>query len=136
MSVSLKSMTLGAALVGSALACLPLASLAQDAPASADNMTVVRDAETGKLRAPTAAEISALQLRAEKSTSLRVGGPATTQQKFHATGARGARLTDAFMSQSVAVRRADGSIDAACVHNQEAVDAALRAPAIAKLETE
>lgn len=131
MSVSLKSMTLAAALVG-----LPLASLAQDAPASVNQMTVVRDAETGKLRAPTAAEIGALQLKAARTTSLRAGPAATTQQKFHSSGARGARLTDAFMSQSVAVRRADGLIDATCVHNQEAAEAALRAPAVAQLETE
>ena len=119
MSVSLKSMSLAAALLG-----LPLASLAQDAPTSVNTMTVVRDAETGKLRAPTAAEISALQLRAARSTSARAGTPAATQQKFHASGARGVRLTDEFMSQSVAVRRADGSIDASCVHTQDAVAAA------------
>lgn len=136
MSVSLKSMTLGAALVGSALGGLPLASLAQDAPASTHNMTVVRDAETGQLRAPTAAEISALQLRAARTSTLRTGPTATTQQKFHASGARGVRLTDAFMSQSVAVRRADGTVDATCVHTQDAADAALRAPVTAQLETE
>lgn len=131
MSVSLKSMSLAAALIG-----LPLASLAQGAPASTDQMTVVRDAETGQLRAPTTAEIDALQLKAGRNTSLRAGPAATALQKFHRSGARGLRLTDEFMSQSVAVRRADGTLDQNCVHSKDAADAALRAPVTAKLETE
>jgi hypothetical protein len=135
MSASLKSFTLGAALIGSALAGLPLAGLAQAAPSGTDSMTVVRDADTGKLRAPTAAEVEALQLKAARTTNLRTG-PATTLQKFHASGARGVRLTDEFMSYAVAVRHADGSIHENCLHTQEAADAALRAPATVELPTE
>lgn len=131
MSVSLKSMSLAAALIG-----LPLASLAQDAPASADQMIVVRDAETGQLRAPTAAEIDALQLKAARNTNLRAALVATPLQKFHRSGARGLRLTDEFMSQAVAVRRADGTLDQNCVHTKDAAEAALRAPVTDKLETE
>jgi hypothetical protein len=112
-------------------------------PASVDgsaNLTVVRDAETGLLRAPTADELSAMQLRAAKSQSPRVA-PAVPMQKYHSSGARGARMTDDFMSFAVAVRKADGSVGTQCFETKEAAEAALSTPlarpqAAAKMATE
>lgn len=104
------------------------------------SLTVVRDAETGLLRAPTAAELSVMQLRAAKSQSPRVA-PAVPMQKYHSSGARGARMTDDFMSFAVAVRKADGSVGTQCFETREAAEAALNTPlarpqAAAKLATE
>jgi hypothetical protein len=83
----------------------------QDAVQSTDSAVVTRDAATGKLRAATTEEQAGLQ--AAKARQLRVA-PKATMQKFHANGARGARLTDEFLSSSVAVRNADGKIEMVC----------------------
>lgn len=86
------------------------------AVASSDALTVIRDAETGKLRAPTGAEMQAMELslKAQRMMQVRVA-PAATQQKYHASGARGSRLTDEFMSTAVAVRNPDGSLERQCL---------------------
>ncbi|MEH6435631.1 post-PEP-CTERM-1 domain-containing protein [Massilia sp. DD77] len=111
-------------LLGAGLALLGFSSQAlaqqdQTAPA-ADNITVVRDAETGKLRDATPAERAALQASNARRT-LRAA-PQPVLQKYHASGAQGARLTDEFMSSSMAVRKADGKLEMQCLesHGQEA----------------
>lgn len=142
---------LGTGIVLAVLAAAPFQAMAHDAdhdakptaPGSAAvaNMTVVRDAETGKLRAPTADEISALQAKEARVSSLRAA-PATTLQKYHFTGARGVRLTEEFISHSVAVRNADGTLSTQCLDSAQAVDDAMKRAApvsktlAAKLETE
>jgi len=97
---------------GIAVALMGFASqgaVAQEAPVqSNDSLTVVRDAETGKLRNANAAEAAALNAKSAKATARTA--PKANLQKFHSSGAKGARLTDEFMSTSVAVRKADGSI--------------------------
>jgi hypothetical protein len=117
----------GINLVLAGLAALALPASAQQAQAtpleSSQAMTVVRDAETGKLRAATADEQQVLQ-QAAKTRTARVA-PATTLQKFHASGARGARLTDEFMSTSVAVRKADGGIATQCYESHGAATTAV-----------
>src|SRR3954469_11390806 len=100
------------------VAALPLQAAAQQtnepaAVESASALTVVRDADTGKLRAPTAQELQELQ-SAAKAKAMRVA-PAPTLQKYHPNGARGTRLTDEFMSSSVAVRNANGGVDMQCL---------------------
>src|SRR5437764_14689634 len=97
-SMSYGQRALAAALVLSAAALPAAAQQAQDAQGesvqTANSMTVTRDAETGKLRAATAAEQS--NMSAQKAKSLmRVAAP-RPQPKVHASGARGARLTDDF----------------------------------------
>ena len=84
----------GLALLGAA--ALPLHAAAQQATEQAatvapDALVVVRG-EDGKLRAPTSEEREALR-QAGQSRMMRAA-PAATQQKFHADGARGSRLTD------------------------------------------
>jgi hypothetical protein len=119
---------------GITLALLGLATSAgaQEAPVqSTDSMTVSRDAETGKLRAATPDEIAALKA-AGAARAMRVA-PKATQQKIHgASGARGARLTDEFLSQSVAVRQPDGSLAEQCFDSH---DAANNAVAVAHVHT-
>ena len=96
---------------GIALALMGFAgqsAIAQEAVVSNESQTVVRDAETGKLRGATPAEAVALKAQSVKANA-RIA-PKATLQKTHSSGARGARLTDEFMTTSVAGRNADGSI--------------------------
>lgn len=94
-------------------------AVAQQIPVgSTESMTVVRDAESGQLRHATAAETAALQ--AKSASSRARSAPQTIQQKFHASGARGARVTDEFMSSSVAVRNADGKVEVQCFDAHDA----------------
>lgn len=94
-----------------------------EAVQSTDQITVVRDADTGKLRAPTAQEYATLHEKSAKHNA-RIA-PAATLQKFHFTGARGARLTDEFTSAVVAVRAADGGIVQQCFDSRDAAEAAV-----------
>ncbi len=90
----------------------------------AESLTVVRDATTGELRAPTAAEHAALQQKAlARTQTLRVAKQPTLQ-KYHPNGARGVRLTDEFTSSVVAVRKADGTVGHQCVEGHEGEHAA------------
>ena len=77
-------------------------------------MVVVRDADTGKLRMPTAAEHEKLQ-RGGRDGAARVAAPAAMAPRSHHSGARGTRLTDELMHHSVMVRNADGSTSLMCV---------------------
>jgi len=128
---------------GITLALLGLASqsaIAQETPAQpADAMTVVRDAETGKLRAPTAEEQVALRTQAtSKLRAARVAPAQVPLEKFHAKGARGARMTDELISSSVAVRKADGSIEMQCFDSHDAANSAVTTGHVhtTKVETE
>ena len=103
---------LGAGLALLALSGHALAQQEQSAPA-ADHITVVRDAETGKLRDATPAERAALQASGVRRT-LRAA-PQPVLQKYHASGAQGARLTDDFMSAAMAARKPDGKLETQCV---------------------
>jgi hypothetical protein len=98
---------------GITLALLGLASTATAQEAQSDALTVVRDPGTGKLRNATAEEQEALKAQASSSTArvrtLRAA-PQQFQQKIHASGARGVRLTDEFTSSVRAERQPDGSI--------------------------
>lgn len=104
-----------------------------------DSMTVVRDAETGKLRAPTAAEHEEMQQRkAAKARNFRAAARPILQ-KYHRSGARGARLSEDAESLSVVVRRDDGKLDTQCFDSKEAAETALKAGTLTtalKLETE
>jgi|GEM_PF-629660 len=151
-----KTPTLPAAALLLAVLALPAqaadAAAPADAPA-ADALRVVVDPDTGKLRAPTAAEIKASDDRAAAARAraaanqgaaarAATAAAATPLVKTYANGARRARLTDAFHSHSVAVVRADGTLDTQCYedhqHAMKALEAARaeRPAANAKLETE
>lgn len=102
----------------------PAGAQSTAAPAAADALVVVRDAATGALRAPTAAELSALQ--ASRGTSSLRSAPAVPLQKFSRTGAVGARLTNDFMSHTVLVRQPDGKLVEQCFDSKEAAEAAAK----------
>ena len=104
---------------------------AQASTSGGDRQIVVRDAVTGKLRPADADEAQALQPGSGES---RMARPMPLS-RYHANGARGARLTDEFMSYSVAVRQADGSMVTQCFESREEADAALKAGAISKTST-
>jgi len=111
-----------AAAATAALACLPAA--AQTAP----GQVVVRDAETGQVRAPSAAEIRALQApppASARSSAARVqpgivAGPG---------GRRSVQLDERHMVYSVVTRDADGKHGEQCVKGPHAAQQALSRPA-------
>lgn len=115
----------------SSAAWLLLASVAAVPPlaaqeATAAGLTVARDPQTGRLRAANAAELAALLQRQDMLRA----APLRPQQKWHASGARGARLSDEFISMSVAVRAADGTLSRQCFDSRAQAEAVLgKAPA-------
>ena len=129
----------GTALTLLGATALPLQANAQAAaamPARVDAtaaQVVVRDAATGALRTATPEEAQALNPgpRAE----FRRSAAPSTMPKVHYSGARGARLHDEFMSYSVVVRRADGSLAEQCFSSKDEADAAIRSTPVAKAVT-
>lgn len=90
--------------------------------AAADKMTVVRDPDTGKLRAATAAEQAAMQQQADAATKggrVRAAAAPRAELMFHKSGATGARVPDGFLSSSVVVRQADGTLETQCFENHD-----------------
>lgn len=127
-----------------AAALLPLAASAAVAAeegtlpvseATQDALVVVRDAETGKLRAATNEERASLQsLRAAKRATALSAVAATPQLKRHSNGATGVRLTEDMTSYSVMVRRPDGKLEELCFATKEEADAAVTKGISAKSE--
>ena len=112
------------------LAAASFGARAADAPVdpvttAGDAQVVVRDAATGRLRAPTAGEFETLH--AEGAKLRHVARPPL--EKFHRSGAHGARLTDEFMSYSVMIKQPDGRLVEYCFEGPEAAEAAMAAPA-------
>ncbi|XYJ09103.1 post-PEP-CTERM-1 domain-containing protein [Telluria sp. B2] len=109
------------------LAALPLAAMCafmphhSSAQEQQQGMVVVRDAQTGQLRAPTPAEARAL---APKPTS-----SLTTTSKpsmiTHPSGARQVRLGERGLVYSVVTRDSDGKLAEQCVHGAAAADQAV-----------
>jgi hypothetical protein len=95
-------------------------------------MTVVRDAETGQLRAPTADEIDALVMAARVPTlAARVSAAPTSPSFATASGAAGLHLGEEAFSFSVARRNLDGSVSEVCVTGAGSARKALAAPRLA-----
>jgi len=110
-----------------AAACLPAAAQAEP-PGKAS--VVVRDAETGTLRAPTAAEMRALQ----PAPSAAARSSAARAQSGIMTGPGGRRsvqLDERHMVYSIVTREADGSHGEGCVKGEHAAEHALSKPATA-----
>lgn len=116
--------------LASAAALFAVAGLAQAA-----GQTVAKDPETGALRAPTAAEAQALQ---GKAASGRLSNAAASQPRglltgkinpapvYHRDGTVEQELDESSQSFSVAVRKADGTIETACVTGAEAAQAIVK----------
>ncbi len=98
---------------------------------AAEGATVVRDAETGQLRAPTAAEAAALRAAAKPAAGARVAAEPVVQRKLP-NGAVMAVVPESLMQFSVVQRNADGSLSRSCIQGaDEAAQAAAR-PQFAK----
>ena len=91
-------------------------------------MVVVRDAQTGQLRAPTAAESRALAPPSTVSSMRAAGQPAVVT---HPGGSRQVRLGERGMVYSVVTRGADGKLDEQCVQGEAAAEKAVKGPAAA-----
>ena len=123
-----RSLTLmGAACTAGALA-LAAPAWAEEAAASsaADNMIVVRDAETGQLRAPTAEEGAALTAARTANTRVSAAKASVRVVKRHVNGAVGMRATDDMASYSVVTKRADGTLAQACVESKSEAEQAVQ----------
>jgi hypothetical protein len=107
-------------------ATLPVAAQA------AEKGVVVRDAETGQLRAPTAEEARALQgTRSNERASaraLRSSNATAAAEQVTATGAIAAELDESTHMYSVARRNADGSVSRECVKGHDKALASLAKP--------
>jgi hypothetical protein len=117
------------------LLALPCAALcaALSFPAAAQEqsgMVVVRDAQTGELRAPTAAESRALAPQGP-SASIQAQ-PTTPALVTHPGGARQVRLGERGLVYSVVTRGADGKLDEQCVQGEKSADKAVHATASAQ----
>lgn len=119
---------------------LPLAALALPAGAAQDipkapsqqGMVVVRDADTGELRAPTPAEARALH----PGTSASAAAAAAPAPKMVTGpgGRRSVKLGERHMVYSVVTRGADGKLAEQCVHGADAASHAAAHPASNKPE--
>lgn len=110
-----------------ALALCLLAMFSHHAHAGVqDGMVVVRDAQTGKLRAPTPDEAKALRARTPSASLAPERAPSVVSRPG---GARGVRLGERTMVYEVVTRGADGSLSSQCVHGDQAAQDALTRPA-------
>lgn len=102
--------------------CLPAAAREQapSAPAQAQGMVVVRDAQTGQLREPTPAEIRALQPAPSASRT----APAQASIVTGPGGRRSVRLGERHLVYSVVQRDAEGKLGEQCVHGVHAAERA------------
>lgn len=97
---------------------------------AAEGAVVVRDAETGQLRAPTAAEASALR-KSGPAVSAAARAAAPVQRKL-AHGAVMMELPEEMMQFSVVSRAADGALVRSCVQGAEQAEKAAAQPQFAK----
>lgn len=102
---------------GVALLALPCAQAPAQAQAQArQGMTVVRDADSGKLRAPTPAELRDLQAQdPQRQQQLAKPKPQST---VRADGTRALELGERGQVYSVATRAPDGTVTRRCVKGQ------------------
>jgi hypothetical protein len=102
---------------------------AESAGKAAPRMVVVKDPETGQLRAASAAEIEALKAASSASPSpkLAVSGKTTTVERLLSGRVR-ARLGPEYMRYSVVRKNPDGTLSSDCVPGSK-VDGAVNASA-------
>ena len=96
----------------------PVAALAAE-PVQ-DGMTVVRDPQTGTLRAPTAAELRAMRKLVPQTADHPPQLPPPVKSTVRADGSRAIDLGERGLIYSVITRNPDGSLDERCVKGGEA----------------
>lgn len=112
-------------------ALLAAGALGQAAAAGAEpqeGMVVVRDANTGQLRAPTAAELGVLQAQ-QKALGLVRPSAVESRVTIRPNGTLHKHLGENAMVFSVVHRDSHGKLGMQCVKGQDAASAALAQPA-------
>lgn len=116
--MSLKSRTLQSAACAAALSVCAFGAQAQ---------IVVRDAETGQLRAPTPAEAATITAASARARLSGTQFPTGAQKPVRLPSGEDVLATDASMvNYSVVRRQADGSLARECVTGPEAAALALK----------
>lgn len=115
--------------------CLMAVMSMQARAAGQDGMVVVRDPQTGKMRAPTPAELQALRANAPAGAGL-AATPRASAPVTRSDGARGVRLGDQTMVYDVVTRGPDGKLSSQCVEGANAAERALVDPAQPTATTE
>jgi hypothetical protein len=129
-----KMMTLSALAALCVLASMTMHAKAADQKAEdrQEGMVVVRDPQTGKMRAPTPEELRALRAKAPPSSAALIGTPRVQQQLSRRDGARGVRLGEKSLVYDVVTRGEDGKLSSQCVQGQAAAREAMEHPANAE----
>lgn len=104
----------------------PLAAVAAE-PVQ-EGMTVVRDPQTGKLRAPTAAEVRALRAGVLQPSMAPVVPAPPPKSTTRADGTRAINLGERSLVFSVMTRSADGKLAGHCVKGADAAARAVEQP--------
>ncbi len=100
----------------------------QDRPDRQEGMVVVRDPQTGKMRAPTPEELRALRAKAPPSAAALSGAPQQNKALTRRDGARGVRLGEKNLVYDVVTRGPDGKLSSQCVQGDAAAEDALHHP--------
>lgn len=124
-----KMMTLSMLAALCALASLSMHARAQtsESKSGQEGMVVVRDPQTGKMRAPTPQELRELRAKAPRSSAAVAGTP--PQQPKALTGrhgAHGVRLGEKTLVYDVVTRGEDGKLSSQCVHGDAAAQDAMQ----------
>jgi hypothetical protein len=99
-----------------ALCLLAAFSMHARAAAGQEGMVVVRDPQTGKMRAPTAEELK--ELRAKAPATAGMAAPRTPAPVSRRDGSRGVRLGEKSMVYEVVTRGPDGKLTSECVQGE------------------
>jgi hypothetical protein len=103
----------------------------QKAKQGQEGMVVVRDAQTGKMRAPTPEELRALRAKTPPSSAALTGTAQAPRQLSRRDGARGVRLGEQSLVYDVVTRGEDGKLSGLCVQGEAAAREATDHPASA-----
>jgi len=85
-----------------------------------EGMVVVRDPQTGKMRAPTPEELRALRANAPPSSATLTATPQQPHLLSRRDGARGVRLGEKSLVYDVVTRGEDGKLSSQCVQGEAA----------------
>jgi hypothetical protein len=93
-----------------------------------EGMVVVRDPQTGKMRAPTPEELQALRAKAPPPNAA-LTTPQAPRELSRRDGARGVRLGEKSLVYDVVTRGEDGKLSSLCVQGEAAAREAMEHPA-------
>jgi hypothetical protein len=125
-----KMMTLSMLAALCMLATLSMHAKAQDKEGKSgqEGMVAVRDAQTGKMRAPTPQELRELRVKAPRSSAAVAGTPLQPKALTGRHGAHGVRLGEKTLVYDVVTRGEDGKLSSQCVHGEAAAQDAMQHP--------